>query len=230
MPSSPTSWPPSSRRSADPHVVVMARHPEPGRVKTRLAAVVGAARACALHEAFVRDLAERLAATRYPVCWAYDPPSAPFAALVPGARCRAQRGGDLGARMQAAIAAELAGGASAVLVLGADTPHLPLAHLDEAARGLTAAADVVLGPAEDGGYYLIGVRAEHPELFTDVSWGGPTVLETTRARAARLGLRTSLLAPVFDVDEARDLARLAGLIDAGVVRLPRTAALLAARS
>jgi rSAM/selenodomain-associated transferase 1 len=229
MPSSPTSSPPSSRPGADARVVVMARYPEPGRVKTRLAAVVGAARASALHEAFVRDLAARLAAAPYAVCWSYDPPSAPFAALVPGARCRPQGGGDLGARMDAAIAGELGDGASAVIVLGADTPHLPLERLDEAAAALAAGADVVLGPAEDGGYYLIGVRGRRPELFAGVPWGGRTVLATTRARAAALGLRTSLLAPLFDVDEASELARLAALIAGGAVRLPRTGALLGVR-
>ena len=86
---------------------------------------------------------------------------------------------------------------------------------------------MVIGPAEDGGYYLIALAKPAPALFADVPWGGAGVLEATRARAERLGLRTHLLAPTFDVDDARDLARLRELIAGGAVALPRTAAMLA---
>lgn len=202
----------------------MARHPEPGRVKTRLGAVLGDERACALHRAFVLDLADRLAALPYDVTWAYTPAAAPFAALLPKARCVAQVGDDLGARMAHAVAGAFAEDTTPVLVIGADVPHVPAACLAEAAA--IAATRVVVGPAEDGGYYLIGLPRPIPELFAGVPWGSAAVLETTRERAAGLGLAMHLLPPTFDVDEPRDLERLRGLLRQGVVALPRTAAFL----
>jgi uncharacterized protein len=226
MRSSPISSRSSSRPGAETRVVVMARHPIPGRVKTRLAVAIGAAAAAALQRAFILDLADRLADVPYPVSWVYEPADAPFAALLPAARCRPQHGGDLGARMAEAIRAELADGAASVLVIGTDSPHLPLGYLDGAAAALSAGSDVVLGPAEDGGYYLIGVRAEEAVLFTGIAWGTPTVLATTEARAQARGLRTGRLPPLFDVDVPQDLRRLRSVLAAGVVHLPRTAALL----
>lgn len=203
----------------------MARHPEPGRVKTRLATVLGDDRACALHRAFVLDLADRLASLPYDVTWAYTPAAAPFPALLPHARCVPQVGDDLGARMAHAVAAAFAEGSTPVLVIGADVPHLPAAYLEEAAQAVPTR--VVLGPADDGGYYLIGLARPVPELFVGVPWGSDAVLETTRARARRLGLAMHLLPTTFDVDEPADLEHLRGLVEHGVVTLPRTAALLA---
>jgi rSAM/selenodomain-associated transferase 1 len=207
----------------------MARHPQPGRVKTRLARVLGAEEACALYRAFVLDLADRLRALPYDVCWAYWPPTAPFADLVPGARCRPQEGRDLGERMVQAVSAEFEEGGRPVLVVGADAPHLPTASLAEAARALDAGTDVVLGPAEDGGYYLVGVRVPVPGLFDGIAWGTAGVLAATVARAGAAALTTHLLGTSFDVDEAPDLLRLEALLARGEVDLPRTAALLAAR-
>jgi hypothetical protein len=217
-----------SNRSAprsSARLIVMARYPEPGRVKTRLAAALGAERACALYRTFILDLADRLAALPYEVVWSYDPAPAPFAALLPGARCIAQADGDLGARMRHAVAAAFTDGVRRVVVLGADVPHVSVACIAEAAG--VAPGRVVLGPAEDGGYYLIALARPAPELFVDVPWGGSRVLETTRVRAERLGLETQLLPPTFDVDEAADVVRLRTLVDRGEVTLPRTAALLA---
>jgi rSAM/selenodomain-associated transferase 1 len=206
----------------------MARYPEPGRVKTRLAAVLGDARACALYRAFVLDLADRLARLPYDVTWAYDPASAPFAALLPHARCVPQVEGDLGARMAHAVAAAFSEHAGPVVVLGADVPHVDEACLADAAA--VAAGRVVLGPADDGGYYLISLARPAPGLFVDVPWGGDRVLAATTAHARRLGLETRLLPGTFDVDEAADLPRLRAMLDAGAVVLPRTAAVLASLS
>ena len=206
----------------------MAKYPAPGRVKTRLARVLGADVACRLHHAFVLDLADRLRGLPYSVTWAYAPAEAPFADLVPGARCRPQEGRNLGERMAAVIAAEFRDGGGPVLVIGADVPHLPAPRLAEAAAMLERDADVVLGPAEDGGYYLVGVTAPAPVLFEGVSWGTSDVLAATLARAAGAGLRTRLLATDFDLDEPPDLDRLADLLARGDVDLPRTAAILRA--
>ncbi len=206
----------------------MARHPVPGRVKSRLAVHLGPERACALYRAFVLDLAERLRTLPYEVTWVYEPATAPFHELVGGARCRAQTGSDLGERMAHAIAASMRDGATPVLVIGADVPHVPAASLAEAVAVLAGNVDLVLGPAEDGGYYLVGLSAPAPALFRKVPWGTARVLEVTLARAADAGLRTHLLPPTFDVDEVQDLERLAELLASGEVCLPRTAAELRA--
>jgi rSAM/selenodomain-associated transferase 1 len=204
----------------------MAKYPALGRVKTRLVTALGADGACALYRAFVLDLWDRLRGLPYPVTWAYWPPDAPFAELLPGARCRPQAGGDLGERMAAGIASELSEGGGPVLVIGADVPHVPAASLAEAVAALAGGADVVLGPADDGGYYLIGVKAMVPALFRGIAWGTPEVLCATLARAQELGLATHRLPPDFDVDEPADVDRLRALIARGGLELPRTARLL----
>jgi rSAM/selenodomain-associated transferase 1 len=205
----------------------MAKYPAPGRVKTRLAGALGDERACTLYRAFVLDLADRLAALPYAVRWAFWPVEAPFATLVPGAPCTPQRGRDLGERMANAFVAAFAEHPSPVVMIGADAPHVPSEWLAEAFTALADGADAVLGPAEDGGYYLIGLAGPTPGLFTGVPWSTSEVLDATLARAAGLGLATRLLAPSFDIDEPDDVTRLRSLLDRGIVELPRTAALLA---
>ena len=205
----------------------MARHPVAGRVKTRLAAVLGADAACALYRAFVLDLAERLGAMPYAVTWAYTPPDAPFPELLPGAGCRPQRGRDLGERLTGAIGEEFAAGPGPVIAIGADAPHIPAAALAEAAATLAHGADVVLGPAADGGYYLIGLGRPAPDLFAGIAWGTAGVLEATLARAGAAGLAPHLLPPSFDVDQPADLARLRALLARGEVSLPRTTGVMA---
>src|SRR5262249_8567688 len=128
----------------DVRLVVMARYPVPGRVKTRLARTLGAELACRLYRAFILDLADRLRALPSDVTWAYEPAGAPFAAFLPGARCRPQEGDDLGQRMERAIAAEFRAGGGPVLVIGADVPHLPTSSLEEAVASLARDVDVVL--------------------------------------------------------------------------------------
>jgi rSAM/selenodomain-associated transferase 1 len=203
----------------------MAKHPAPGRVKTRLARTLGAERACALYRAFVLDLADRLRTLPFPVTWAYEPPDAPFADLVRDARVRPQQGADLGERMATAVAAEFAEGASAVVVLGADVPHVAGASIVEAFERL-ATVDVVLGPARDGGYYLIGLVTPVHALFTGIAWGATGVFAITHARARALGLAVHVLPETFDVDEPEDLERLETLLDRGEVALPHTTEVL----
>jgi len=211
-----------------PRVLVMAKHPVPGLVKTRLAARIGTTAAAALQAAFLRDLGARLAVTGLAVTWAVTPPDAPFHTIVAGAHTIAQIPGDLGARMTHAIGALFAAGPAPVVTLGSDVPHLDPGALAEATVALAGGADCVLGPARDGGYYLIALRAPAPALFAGVAWGSDRVLEETRARAAACGLRLHLLAPTFDVDSWDDLRALRALLAAGLVALPATAGVLAA--
>jgi rSAM/selenodomain-associated transferase 1 len=206
---------------------VVAKYPQAGQVKTRLAEAIGPESACALYRAFLHDMAERLPSAGYAPLWAYTPADAPFATLMgDGQRCFPQVGPDLNARLRNIFRALLEVGWQRVAIVSSDTPHLPLSWLDEAYRALDD-HDVVLGPADDGGYSLIAMAHPH-EVFAGVAMGTERVLEQTLALAAAQGLRTHLLASIFDVDEPGDLARLASALEVPALRraLPRTAGVL----
>ena len=219
---------PTSRSSVRPpaQVLVMAKYPSPGSAKTRLGAQIGFRAACRLSEAFIRDLGDRLGGLGLPVTWAFWPPAAPFADLVPGQRCVPQVGGDLGERLEAGMAECIATLRLPVLAIGTDAPHLDGACLREGAEALAGGADVVLGPATDGGYYVIGVRAPQPALFRDIVWGSSSVFEVTLQRARAAGLRVHLLPTTFDVDDEAGLEELRALLARGTLTLPHTAVAL----
>ncbi|HUI28214.1 MAG TPA: TIGR04282 family arsenosugar biosynthesis glycosyltransferase [Candidatus Kryptonia bacterium] len=206
-------------------LVIMARYPAVGRVKTRLARSIGVERALALYRAFLRDLDVRFTRAPRPLVWAFHPPELDFAAVVtPGTRCVPQIGRDLGERMHNCFRL-LCGEFERVLMIGVDAPHLRDEWLDEAERAL-ANVDVVLGPSNDGGYYLIAMRQPH-DVFSGVAMSTPEVLIDTQRAAARHGLRVHLLPPTFDVDTVDDLERLQRLLTTDVAaQLPATATLL----
>jgi rSAM/selenodomain-associated transferase 1 len=183
-------------------IAILAKAPVPGFAKTRLMPAIGAHAAAVLQE----RLTERTVATARGAAldditlWcAPDTTHRSFRDL--GVALRPQPDGDLGARMLAAF------GARATLVIGTDCPALTPAHLRDAADAL-ATHDVVLIPAEDGGYVLIGARMPHPELFAGMTWSVPSVLAETRARIAARGLRSHELPPLWDIDTEDDLARM----------------------
>lgn len=224
------------------HLIVMAREPVPGQVKTRLAAALGAAGAARFQAALALDLCERLAG-RFELTVAADPdPGSAFfqdLALRTGAKLVPQGPGDLGARMARALEARLRAGDGAALLIGTDLPALPEAHLAAAARLLTRHA-LVLGPAADGGYYAVGAARSAlarwgdvcARLFSGIAWGGPSVLHDSLVRAAGADapLDVALGPAWYDVDEARDLAPLVRHLASGAAPdLPRTRALLAAK-
>jgi rSAM/selenodomain-associated transferase 1 len=187
--------------------VVFTRAPRQGRVKTRIANALGDARALAIH----RELTERtMAAARgladARVVVSHTPADAGDevrAWLGDDLRYEPQRGGDLGERMAAAIEARLAAGSARVLVVGSDAPDLTTAILDEAFSSLDA-HDVVIGPAADGGYYLIGMKALHPTLFRLIPWSSAETLARTLAATRAAGLRVHLLEILRDVDTVED--------------------------
>ena len=187
----------------------MAKAPVPGFSKTRLIPSIGAHAAAVLQERLTeRAAATALASAIGPVTlWCTpDPSHASFRELVTRHKVTLKRqpGGDLGARMFAAMAAS----DGPTLVIGTDCPALTAEHLRAAAAALQGGADVVLIPAEDGGYVLIGARVPQPEIFAGVAWGTATVLNETRARIAALNRTSIELPPLWDVDTDVDLARL----------------------
>jgi rSAM/selenodomain-associated transferase 1 len=193
---------------------VFAKWPRPGAVKTRLGGGPdwGARVACA----FLRDALARLGAVADRRVLAFAPPEAhaDFAALLAGGPGESftltpQTDGDLGRRLSALVGGELAAGATAVVVVGTDSPTLPVEYVEGAFARL-AAADVVLGPATDGGYYLLGCGPRLPPIFDGVAWGGAVVLAETVARLPEAGWRLALLPPWYDVDTPADWAVLRG--------------------
>jgi uncharacterized protein len=186
-------------------VAILAKAPIPGLAKTRLIPSIGAHAAAVLQERLTeRTVETALAATVGPVTlWcAPDPSHASFRDLFErhAVTLTRQPDGNLGARMLATF------GAGPMLAIGTDCPALKPAHLESAAEALLD-AEVVLIPAEDGGYVLIGARAAHPMLFTGIAWGSATVLAETRECIAALGLTSTELTPLWDVDTEIDLAR-----------------------
>jgi len=190
------------------HLLTFARHPELGRVKTRLAATIGAEAALAVYRELVQhtqEVANGLADVRKTV-WFAAPSSVPNSADAwLGFEQAVQPAGDLGQKMQAAFEHAFQQGATAAVIIGTDCPGLTSAHLTAAFQALMV-HDVVVGPAADGGYYLLGMKRLYAELFQNKAWSTAEVLSATLADAGRLGLRTVPLPVLRDVDTAEDLA------------------------
>lgn len=185
-----------------PRLVLFTRYPAPGKAKTRLIPALGETGAAATH----RKLAERTVAVmrdsglpmeiRFTGAdrsefadWLGDKP-----------HYEEQANGDLGDRLRAAIAP------LPVIFVGADCPDLAVGHLQEAAKALTE-NDVVIGPAADGGYWLIGIAKRHDWLFADMDWGTDAVLPETLKRLADRGIEPVLLETLADCDRPADLDR-----------------------
>jgi uncharacterized protein len=193
-----------------PALAVIAKEPVAGLAKTRLTPSLGDQGAAAVAAALLADtltLVTEVEAEPW-LCFAPAAARERMAALAPGFRLLAQVDGDLGDRLAACAAALHAAGATRLAIVGADTPHVP-ADRCRAAFDLLNRVDVVLGPALDGGYYLIAIDGSagppSAELFTGVPMGSDQVLEETLRRARRLGLRSALLPPLRDLDRVEDL-------------------------
>lgn len=191
-------------------ILVMAflKAPRPGTVKTRLGRELGFAEATRVY----RDLAEQQL-RRIPGEFRTEIHYAPRGAaaemrqwLGRGHHYRAQSGGDLGERMSKAFAGGFQRGYRRILAIGSDCPELDAACLRRAGA-LLERTDVVLGPATDGGYYLIGLRRPAPRLFEEIAWGASTVLATTLSRMRECELSGSLLEEKEDIDDLAALTR-----------------------
>ncbi|MCW5983020.1 MAG: TIGR04282 family arsenosugar biosynthesis glycosyltransferase [Bryobacteraceae bacterium] len=195
-----------------PAIIVFAKAPIPGRVKTRLAPRLSPMQACGLHDAMVRDtlaMALGLAALA-DVQLHTDIPTDAWSGFEVPAFCQAE--GDLGRKMLHAIAQALSGGHPRAVIVGSDAPGLPASHV---VGLLDRDADVALGPCDDGGYYAICCRRAHPAMFDGVGWSGPDALAGTRRAAEACGLTVALGEPWYDIDAPADLDRLVREPNAG---------------
>jgi uncharacterized protein len=214
-------------------LVVMARYPEVGATKTRLARTIGVEGATRLYRAFLTDLARKFAGQAYDLHWAYTPNGVDYSAfmatvapsLVQYMRFFPQQGAELGARLHHAFQWTYERGYRRTIVIGSDSPHISRDIIVEAREALDA-ADVVLGPADDGGYYLIAMRRPY-DVFRGIPMSTSQVMQMTVDLAQQQGLRVCILETLLDVDEWPDLVRLARLLQAANSLAPETFACLA---
>jgi rSAM/selenodomain-associated transferase 1 len=217
----------------------MAKAPRVGEAKTRLVPAWTPEQAAGLSACFIRDAVENIAAAAPHAAIdgyiAHSPAgaAAEFAPLlVDGIRLLPSRRGGLGASLHDAAADLLATGYGAVCLINSDSPTLPSSLLVEAARALALPQDrIVLGPAEDGGYYLIGLKQPHARLFEEIAWSTPAVFAQTVDRAREIGLEPVVLPAWYDVDDLASLWRLDGELrdrsaDGGPQVAPHTSAFL----
>ncbi len=208
-----------ARDRVGPHLCalgVMTKAPEPGRVKTRLSPPLTSEQASELNKRFLQDLGASIEAA------AASSPSAGVAVYTPVGKEALyhgilpscfyfvpQRGNDFGERLILAGEDLLKLGFASFCLINSDSPTVPASSFAAAAAALAATGDrVVLGPSDDGGYYLIGLKQLHRRLFEDIDWSTERVLAQTRERAAELKLETVVLPSAFDIDEGNTLQRL----------------------
>lgn len=209
-------------RFPEARVLVFAKAPVPGRAKTRLIPALGAEQAAALSARLLESTVDRLSAAAIaPIeCWCTPTTTHPlFQRLAArwGVGLALQRGADLGERMSTAVADTL-GQARAVVLVGGDCPVLEPEHLVQTLAWLEQGWDAVLGPAEDGGYVLLGLGRPAPALFHAIPWGEERVAALTRDRLAGLGWRWRELPPLWDLDRPEDLDRFRALAGTRVRR------------
>lgn len=195
-----------------PVLIIFTRAPEPGRVKTRLMPFLSPGQCARLHDAFIRDIVEKFAGRKdLDLRIAFTPAGSEAYFSSYGIELIPQGGGDLGDRMARCLEQALSGGASKAVLIGTDVPHLSPDAVNDAFIKLDD-YDLVFGPAEDGGYYLVGARERLPVgLFKNVNWSSPETLAQTLERARDIGASAARIQEYFDVDTPEDLERLTAL-------------------
>jgi rSAM/selenodomain-associated transferase 1 len=218
---------------SDTALVIMARYPEPGKTKTRLARALGDVETAQLYQAFLTDLARRFYDGDYIVHWAFTPAHVDYAAFVrtltPVANqqvhCFPQQGADFGSRLLSVFQWTYQQGFSRTILIGSDSPHISHDLIKQAYTALDE-VDVVLGPSDDGGYYLIAMRKPY-DVFSGIPMSTSVVTEMTLTSALQQGLTTRLIDQLYDIDELPDLLRLKELLALDSSSAPITAAYLA---
>jgi rSAM/selenodomain-associated transferase 1 len=215
-------------RNRDRVLVLMAKAPRPGAVKTRLTPSLPLQAVAALYRCLLDDtlaLARSLGGVEVAIMCP-DCDVSELARLAGhGASVVAQEGEGLAAGLTSVFARFAGGRPRRIIAFNSDSPHLPRSVLDEAFETL-AAHDLVVGPTHDGGYYLVGAKAFHPALFTGEGMGTRSALESLLSRARALELSVGFVDPFYDIDVADDLIRLAAELQRAPARAPRTAAWL----
>jgi rSAM/selenodomain-associated transferase 1 len=213
-------------------LLVVAKRPAPGQTKTRLSPPLSPEQASALYECFLQDtlaLIRQVPQAQPVIAYLPQGEKAYFTGLAPDFELLLQEGADLGARLDQALTYYLERGYERVVIMDSDSPTLPAAYLT-AAFELLDEADVVLGPCDDGGYYLIGLKRPAPRLLREVQMSTSTVTAETLALAAEEGLQVKLLPVWYDIDDVTTLRRLVSeLAEAPEGAAPYTRAFLAAR-
>jgi rSAM/selenodomain-associated transferase 1 len=213
-------------------LAIMARCPEKGKVKTRLANSIGEEKTLQLYQAFLVDLATRFSfCDHYDLYWACTSTESDFTSslstLLPAqmnlGQILPQRGTDLADRLYHVVC-DLKVSYQQLVIIASDSPHISSSLIEQALQALSS-TDIVLGPCEDGGYYLIAMHATH-DVFHDIQMSTSTVLQETIKKAQDQHLAVHLLDPLLDVDEVADLQRLANLLQANPPLAPATAACL----
>ena len=191
-------------------IVVMVKYPKPGSVKTRLGRQIGMEKAAVLYRGFVRTMLATCRSTGFDTvisCHPDHPVSDYREWLGSGCDFMMQKGADLGQKMRDAFEQAFALGFDRIILTGSDLPHLTAAIIEEAAQR-TGRCDVVIGPAKDGGYYLVAMTQEcfFSEMFDDIPWSTPDVLHTTLKKFAAARRKPILLTAMRDIDTLEDLA------------------------
>ena len=200
-----------STLSVENMLLTVAKRPAPGQTKTRLTPPLSPQQATTLYECFLQDtldLMRRVFQTQRGIAYLPASEKGYFDTLAPDFELILQNGLDLGTRLDNVLTHYLTCGYQHVVVMDSDSPTLSPDHLNAAFTALADSADVVLGPCDDGGYYLIGLKRPAPRLLREVRMSTPNVMTDTLALAAEEGLRVELLPEWYDVDNAAALARL----------------------
>ena len=206
-------------------LVIMAKAPRPGRVKTRLSPSLPPQAVTAFYSCLLDDtLALARSLDKVEVAIMCPHPDVEELARLTGNETSvvAQKGDGLAAGLTSVFAHFADGHRRRTIAFNCDSPHLPPSILENAFE-LLAAHDMVVGPTHDGGYYLVGAKASHPTLFARDGMGTSSALETLLARAEALGLSVGFADPFYDIDLADDLARLAAELHLAPAKAPRTA-------
>lgn len=208
----------------DSALLVFAKVPRPGAVKTRLTPVLSPSEAARLYTAFLRDTLRQVVRMDADVRLYVAPPlpDEGFDGLPTDVTLHEQEGDGLGERMQRAFKDTLRAGYGRAIVMGSDHPTLPLSFLRQADRALRTPQSVCLGPTEDGGFYLLGMSAFYPQLFEDMSYSHSRVFRDTLTRVERTDATLTILPQWYDVDTPRDLRRMLVDLETGEPEAPNT--------
>lgn len=209
----------------DAALLIFAKVPRPGSVKTRLTPALSPSEAARLYTAFLRDTVRQSRGLSGPDVRLYLAPPLPddgVDALPSDVSLHAQTGNGLGQRMRHALRETLEEGYQRVVLMGSDHPTLSPSFLHEAYQSLESAEAVCIGPTEDGGFYLLGMSAFYPQLFTNMTYSHSAVLSDTLARSAQTDARVTVLPEWYDVDRPEDVPRMLDDLRKGASDAPNT--------